>query len=151
MKDRKMEQYGFQRDTFEKVLRLKKVLECFQQDDLLNKHLVLKGGTAINLTIFSLPRLSMDIDMDYVPNDSQEDMLSAREKISETIKIIMEDEGYQLAANSRFSHSQSRKSSNGALEVCSQSSGVISENRILNFEEILSHGKVKPSTYNRIT
>jgi len=97
--------YGFQRDTFEKVLRLKKVLECFQQDDLLNKHLILKGGTAINLTIFSLPRLSVDIDMDYVPNDSREDMLSAREKISETIKIIMEDEGYQLAANSRFSHS----------------------------------------------
>lgn len=97
--------YGFQRDTFEKVLRLKKILERFQQDDLLNKHLILKGGTAINLTIFSLPRLSVDIDMDYVPNDSRDDMLSEREKISETIKIIMEDEGYQLASNSRFSHS----------------------------------------------
>ena len=35
--------YGFQRDTFEKVLRLKKVLESFQQDRLLNKHLVLKA------------------------------------------------------------------------------------------------------------
>ena len=97
--------YGFQRDTFEKVLRLKKILERFQQDDLLNKHLLLKGGTAINLTIFSLPRLSVDIDMDYVPNDSRDDMLSEREKISETIKVIMEDEGYQLASNSRFSHS----------------------------------------------
>ena len=98
-------EYGFQRDTFEKVLRLKKALEYFQQDALLNKHLVLKGGTAINLTIFSLPRLSVDIDMDYVPNDSREDMLSERERISETIKNIMEDEGYQLAPNSRFSHS----------------------------------------------
>ena len=98
-------EYGFQRDTFEKVLRLKKILERFQQDDLLSKHLLLKGGTAINLTIFSLPRLSVDIDMDYVPNDSRDDMLSEREKISETIKVIMEDEGYQLASNSRFSHS----------------------------------------------
>ena len=98
-------QYGFQRDTFEKVLRLKKVLECFQQDRLLNKHLILKGGTAINFTIFSLPRLSVDIDMDYVPNDALEDMLSEREKISDTIKAIMEDEGYQFASNSRFSHS----------------------------------------------
>lgn len=97
--------YGFQRDTFEKVLRLKSVLECFQQDDLLNKHLVLKGGTAINLTIFSLPRLSVDIDMDYIPNDSREEMLLTRKKISETIKNIMEDEGYQLDSNSRFSHS----------------------------------------------
>ena len=97
--------YGFQRDTFEKVLRLKKILECFQQDGLLKKHLILKGGTAINLTIFSLPRLSVDIDMDYIPNDNREDMLSEREKIRETIENIMEDEGYQLAPNSRFSHS----------------------------------------------
>nr|WP_288975556.1 nucleotidyl transferase AbiEii/AbiGii toxin family protein [uncultured Shuttleworthia sp.] len=98
-------EYGFQRDTFEKVLRLKKVLEFFQKDRLLKEHLILKGGTAINLTVFVLPRLSVDIDMDYVPNDAREDMLAQREKISETIKGYMEDEGYQLAGNSRFSHS----------------------------------------------
>ena len=43
--------YGFQRDTFEKVLRLKTVLEFFQEEKILKEHFVLKGGTSINLTI----------------------------------------------------------------------------------------------------
>lgn len=45
-------QYGFMRDTFEKVLRLKEILECFNTQEYLSEHLVLKGGTAINLTVF---------------------------------------------------------------------------------------------------
>ena len=67
--------------------------------------MILKCGTAINLTVFDLPRLSVDIDMDYVPNDSREDMLIAREKITEIINRYMEKEGYSLSQTSRFSHS----------------------------------------------
>ena len=62
---------GFPRDTFEKVLRLKEVLAFINSYDFLRKHLVLKGGTAINMTVFALPRLSVDIDMDYMPNDDR--------------------------------------------------------------------------------
>ena len=40
--------YGFQRDTFEKVLRLKTVLEFFQEEKILKEHFVLKGGTSID-------------------------------------------------------------------------------------------------------
>lgn len=98
-------QYGFIRDTFEKVLRLKEILEYFNTQEYLAKHLILKGGTAINLTIFDLPRLSIDIDMDYVPNDSRDDMLIARDKIAEIINRYMEKEGYSLSQSSRFSHS----------------------------------------------
>lgn len=98
-------EYGFQRDTFEKVLRLKTVLEFMQQETVLKDHLVLKGGTAINLTVFPLPRLSVDIDMDYVPNDSREDMLETRDKITALLKDYMESEGYRLSPDSRFSHS----------------------------------------------
>jgi len=98
-------QYGFQRDTFEKVLRLKKVLEYCQEKKLLKEHLVLKGGTAINLTVFDLPRLSVDIDMDYITNNSRDVMLAVREEISKTIKDYMESEGYLLTDRSRFSHS----------------------------------------------
>lgn len=98
-------QYGFIRDTFEKVLRLKEILEYFNTQEYLAKHLILKGGTAIKLTIFDLPRLSIDIDMDYVPNDSRDDMLIARDKIAEIINRYMEKEGYSLSQSSRFSHS----------------------------------------------
>ena len=62
---RKAKELGFVRDTFEKVCRLADVLSFMESDALLSDTLALKGGTAINLTIFDLPRLSVDIDMDY--------------------------------------------------------------------------------------
>lgn len=99
------QQYGFVRDTFEKVLRLKDILKYFNEEECLREHLILKGGTAINLTVFDLPRLSVDIDMDYTPNDTKEDMLATREKITELIKTYMNAEGYQLSDGSRFMHS----------------------------------------------
>lgn len=102
---RAAQQYGFVRDTFEKVIRLKEILRFLNEEDYLREHLLLKGGTAINLTVFNLPRLSVDIDMDYTPNDTKEDMLVAREKITSLIKEYMETEGYYLSPSSRFTHS----------------------------------------------
>ena len=92
------------RDTFKKVLRLKEILRYLNKG-YLKEHLLLKGGTAINLTVFNLPRLSVDIDMDYTPNDTKENMLVARAKITDLIKNYMEAEGYRLSEGSRFTHS----------------------------------------------
>ena len=50
----------FTRDTFEKVLRLKTILDWMNTHEFLKTHLLLKGGTAINLTVFDLPRLSVE-------------------------------------------------------------------------------------------
>lgn len=99
------QEYGFVRDTFEKVLRLREILRFMNEENCLSGHLLLKGGTAINLTIFNLPRLSVDIDMDYTPNDSREEMPRTREKITDIIESYMEAEGYCLSPASRFSHS----------------------------------------------
>ena len=99
------QQHGFVRDTFEKVLRLKEILRYLNEEDYLREHLLLKDGTAINLTVFNLPRLSVDIDMDYTPNDTKKDMLEARDKITTLIKDYMEAEGYHLSKGSRFTHS----------------------------------------------
>ena len=52
------------RDTFEKVLRLCEILKFFDSSELFRNKLALKGGTAINLLFFYLPRLSVDIDLD---------------------------------------------------------------------------------------
>lgn len=51
---KKARELGFVRDTFEKVCRLADVLDFIQKDVLLSNALALKGGTAINLTIFNL-------------------------------------------------------------------------------------------------
>ncbi len=65
---RQAKELGFVRDAFEKVYRLAGVLSFMESDPLLSDSLALKGGTAINLTIFDLPRLSVDIDMDFSKN-----------------------------------------------------------------------------------
>lgn len=78
------------RDTFEKVLRLSEILDFLNKDPLLKKSLALKGGTAINLTIFDLPRLSVDIDLDYTINENKEEMLENRKIVSEKIYVLRE-------------------------------------------------------------
>ena len=103
--DEQAKEYGFIRDTFEKVLRLERILEyVYSQEDLM-EHLLLKGGTAINLTVFNLPRLSVDIDLDFIPNLSKEETSTLREEIAVRLKRYMSEEGYILSEGSRFSHS----------------------------------------------
>jgi hypothetical protein len=53
---KKAAENGFNRDNYEKVLRLVDVLEFINQDEFLRSRLALKGGTAINLLEFDLPR-----------------------------------------------------------------------------------------------
>ena len=98
-------QYGFVRDTFEKVLRLKEILIYLNTDEYLHEHLALKSGTAINMTIFNLPRLSVDLDLDFTPNLPLEDMEKARKKVTKMLESYMTEEGYFLSGSSRYSHS----------------------------------------------
>lgn len=96
---------GFARDTLEKVYRLVEILRLIQGDPLLSTSLALKGGTAINLTIFSLPRLSVDIDLDFVHNIGRDEMMNARKEITLIIMRYMVAEGYEESGKSKNSHS----------------------------------------------
>ncbi|MEE0299526.1 MAG: nucleotidyl transferase AbiEii/AbiGii toxin family protein, partial [Christensenellales bacterium] len=101
---RQARELGFVRDTFEKVCRLADVLAFLENDALLSKTLALKGGTAINLTIFDLPRLSVDIDLDYSENVPREEMLAQREIITERIHKYMAAAGYRPSLKSKTYH-----------------------------------------------
>ena len=103
--DLKARSLGFNRDTFEKVLRLSEILNWIYNHPYLSDHLLLKGGTAINLTVFSLPRLSVDIDLDYTPNVSREEMLESRSTITQLLNSYMGSEGYSISPASRMHHS----------------------------------------------
>ena len=101
---RQAKELGFVRDTFEKVCRLEDVLSFVENDALLSDTLALKGGTAINLTIFDLPRLSVDIDMDYTKDVPREAMLQEREQITDQIRKYMTASGYSLSPKSKQYH-----------------------------------------------
>jgi predicted nucleotidyltransferase component of viral defense system len=96
---------GFIRDTLEKVYRLTEILKFIEGDPLLHIGLALKGGTAINLTIFNLPRLSVDIDLDYAHDNSLDDMLKDRSAITDVIGRYMAAEGYAISPKSKNYHS----------------------------------------------
>lgn len=102
---KKAEELGFVRDTLEKVTRLADVLEYMNTNPILKESLALKGGTAINLTIFNLPRLSVDIDMDYLVNNNREEMLVQRELINSTINRYMISQGYTKNEKTKNPHS----------------------------------------------
>ncbi len=95
---------GFVRDTLEKVCRLTDILLFMQQDGLLSGKLALKGGTAINLTVFELPRLSVDIDLDYVGSIGREQMIEERESIRDRIGKYMAAAGYTASPKSKQYH-----------------------------------------------
>ena len=101
---RKAKELGFVRDTFEKVCRLADVLTFIEQDAVLKNCLALKGGTAINLTIFDLPRLSVDIDLDFSENLAREAMLEKRKIITARIEKYMAANGYYPSRRSKSYH-----------------------------------------------
>lgn len=88
------ERSGFIKDTVEKVVRLADILEYLASSPFGDK-LALKGGTAINLFYFDMPRLSVDIDLDYT-GATREEALSDREKIKEFLSKAMTAKGYFL-------------------------------------------------------
>ena len=102
--NRQAKELGFVRDTFEKVCRLADVLNFMESDPLLADSLALKGGTAINLTIFNMPRLSVDIDLDFSKDISREPMLAERKQIHAHIQKYMEAAGYSLSLKSKQYH-----------------------------------------------
>ncbi len=100
----KAEELNFNRDTLEKVFRLTEILTFLNADALTKDCLALKGGTAINLTIFDLPRLSVDIDLDFTQNIGREEMLKVRENLKTTLQKYMNANGYDLSPKSKFPH-----------------------------------------------
>ena len=93
------------RDTLEKVCRLRDILHFFDRSDLLRDSLALKGGTAINLMFFDMPRLSVDIDLDFAENSPKNEMLLKRGSIGDLIEKYMRAEGYTLSPKSKTPHS----------------------------------------------
>lgn len=91
-------QTGFINSNIEKVVRLLDVLTFIDSDlDPYHEKLVLKGGTAINLMITNLARLSVDIDLDYIGSLDKEKMGVDRDAIMSALDSFMLKDGYALS------------------------------------------------------
>lgn len=97
-------QTGFINSNIEKVIRLLDILDFIDSNlDPYHEKLVLKGGTAINLIITNLARLSVDIDLDYIGSLDKEKMSIDRDAIMSALDNFMLKEGYTVSEKSRGS------------------------------------------------
>ena len=87
---------GFDATTLEKVLRLKELLREFYRHPFLKDRLVLKGGTAINLFFADLPRLSVDIDLNYIGQLDRELMLKERPIVEQAVRQVVGGPRYRI-------------------------------------------------------
>lgn len=88
------ENTGFRIEILEKVFLLMDLLEIFFADPILKQVLVLKGGTALNLFYLDMPRLSVDIDLNYIGTIDRVKMLIDKELIEKRIEMLCESQGF---------------------------------------------------------
>jgi hypothetical protein len=87
---------GFRPDTLEKVALLLRLLNSIQSHPYLKGKLALKGGTALNLFFFNAPRLSVDIDLNYIGAKERSEMISERPKIEQALQAVFSREGFTV-------------------------------------------------------
>jgi len=87
---------GFRPEVLEKAAQLLGLLNALQSHPFLREKLVLKGGTALNLFVFDVPRLSVDIDLNYVGAEDREGMLAERPKVEQATQAVFAREGFSV-------------------------------------------------------
>ncbi len=86
-------QTGFRSESVEKVLRLLQLLRALQGHSFLRGRLALKGGTALNLFQSDVPRLSVDIDLNYIGQSDRDSMLADRPPMEQALQAVFSREG----------------------------------------------------------
>lgn len=87
---------GFLAESLQKQLTLLLILREISRHPILRKKFALKGGTAINLFWLPLPRLSVDIDLNYKANVDRSKMLQDRPLLEEQLKKLIESMGISV-------------------------------------------------------
>jgi hypothetical protein len=87
---------GFAPQSTEKVLRLLTVLDAINADQFLKLKACLHGGTALNLFILGMPRLSVDIDLNYIGSTTLEQLQAERPTIEKSVIAICSKLGFNV-------------------------------------------------------
>ncbi len=87
---------GFRADMLEKVVRLGELLADIRRHPVLSSPLALKGGTALNLSLEAPPRLSVDLDFNYVASADRERMQHDRPVLERAVESLAAARGYRV-------------------------------------------------------
>jgi hypothetical protein len=90
---------GFRPEILEKAIHLLSLLEMLNSHPQIKGKLALKGGTALNLFLLEVPRLSVDIDLNYVGSCDRASLEEDRPILERAIAAICGREGYTITRN----------------------------------------------------
>ena len=97
---------GFIQNSLEKVLRLMDILDQISKHPFLKKCFALKGGTALNVFYFNLPRLSVDADLNYIKEVEREGMKEDRGEIDRLLPEFFSEEYNVTLSKKEYALSQ---------------------------------------------
>ena len=72
------------------------LLDGLNAHPFLKPRIALKGGTALNLFVFDVPRLSVDIDLNYIGAAARETMLDERPKVEQAVRAVCSRDGLPI-------------------------------------------------------
>jgi predicted nucleotidyltransferase component of viral defense system len=87
---------GFGAEPLEKVYRLMALLDALNSHPFLKPRMALKGGTALNLFHLDVPRLSVDVDVNYIGAVDRDSMLAEKPMIEEAVQAVCSREGLSV-------------------------------------------------------
>lgn len=87
---------GFRPDVLEKGAHLLSLLNAIESHPFLKGRFALKGGTALNLFFFDIPRLSVDIDLNIIGSDNRDELVQIKPKIEQAMQAVFSREGFTI-------------------------------------------------------
>jgi predicted nucleotidyltransferase component of viral defense system len=84
---------GFGAEPLEKIFRLIALLDALGSHPFLKPRIALKGGTALNLFHFEVPRLSVDIDLVYIGAADRETKLAEKPRVEQAVQAVCSRQG----------------------------------------------------------
>ncbi|MFO7980193.1 MAG: nucleotidyl transferase AbiEii/AbiGii toxin family protein [Candidatus Aminicenantes bacterium] len=87
---------GFNPDLLEKTFHMTKILSGMYKEKQIGTDFTLKGGTALNFIYLDVPRLSVDLDLNFTGSLRKEEMLARRKVIPKEIAGLADSLGYRM-------------------------------------------------------
>ena len=87
---------GFLPDRLEKAVRLLALADDIAAHPYLGRRLALTGGTALNMFFLDAPRLSFDLDYNYIGSADRDMMNAERPDIEDTLASLLPAHGLRV-------------------------------------------------------
>ncbi len=89
---------GFPAPQLDKVVRLLDLINDVAVHPYLGDRVALTGGTALNMFVLDVPRLSFDLDFNYIGSTDLDTMKAERPRFEATMYDLFDDHGLAVKA-----------------------------------------------------